>query len=71
MYIVQEIQTENGISTLLPAITKIDKNEAESAFHTICGSAAISSVDVHTVVIYDEHGNIIRREFYEHLDEAE
>lgn len=69
MYIIQEIQTNNGQSALVPATTKTDKNEAESVFHTILASAAISSVDVHTVIMYDEHGNVLRREFYEHLPE--
>ena len=69
MYIIQEIQTNKGVSSLLPAITKSDKNEAESAFHSVLSSAAISSVEVHTVVMYDEHGNILDRKFYEHIPE--
>ena len=67
MYIIQEIQTTSGSTALLPAITKADINEAESAFHSILASAAISSVGVHTVLLYDEHGAVLRREFYEHL----
>lgn len=66
MYIIQEIQTTNGSTALLPAIVKADRNEADSAFHSILASAAISSVGVHTVLLYDEHGNVLRREFYEH-----
>ena len=67
MYIIQEIQTTSGSTALLPAITKADRNEAESVFHSILASAAISSVGVHTVLLYDEHGTVLRREFYEHL----
>lgn len=67
MYIIQEIQTTSGSTALLPTITKADRNEAESAFHSILASAAISSVGVHTVLLYDEHGVVLRREFYEHL----
>ena len=70
MYIIQEIQTSNGTTALTPAITKNDLNQAESTFHSICASAAISAVNVHAVVILDEHGNTIRREYYEHLPEA-
>ena len=66
MYIIQEIQTTNGSTALLPAIVKADRNEADSAFHSILASAAISNVGVHTVLLYDEHGNVLRREFYEH-----
>lgn len=67
MYILQEIQTTNGNSALVPAQTFADKNAAESAFHMALGSAAISNVTVHAVVLLDEHGNVVRREFYEHL----
>ena len=69
MYILQEIQTNNGASALLPAITKSNKQEAESAWHSIMAAAAISSVQVHTVLMYDEHGNIELRGFYEHNSE--
>lgn len=68
MYILQEIQTTNNTTALVPARTYTDKNEAESAFHLALASAAISSVEVHTVMLYDEHGNILRREFYEHIE---
>ena len=69
MYIIQEIQTTGGQTALLPAVTYADRNEAESAFHLKLGSAAVSSVGVHTVLLFDEHGNVIRREYYEHAAE--
>ena len=69
MYIVQEIQTTGNQPALLPALTYADRNEAESSFHSKLASAAISSVPVHTVLMYDEHGSVIKREFYEHLPE--
>lgn len=69
MFIIQEIQTTGGQTALLPAVTFTDRNEAESAFHLKLGNAAISSVDVHTVLMFDEHGNVIRREYYEHAGE--
>lgn len=70
MYIIQEIQTNGNNTALLPAITKTDKNEMESTFHSILAAAAISSVEVHTVIVYDEHGNTIKRDYYEHLSEG-
>lgn len=70
MYIIQEIQTNNGQSALLPPITKEDKLGAESAFHSICAAAAISSVMVHTAIVYDEHGNVAMSKYYEHIPEA-
>lgn len=69
MYIIQEIQTNGTTSALTPAATYTERDQAESAFHMKCGSAAISSVNVHTVIMYDEHGNVLRREFYEHIPE--
>lgn len=71
MYIVQEIQTNNGQTALVPAATFTDRSEAESAYHMKLGAAAISAVQVHTVVMFDEHGNTIKREYYEHLSEGE
>lgn len=70
MYIIQEIQTNNGQTSLLPAITKEDKLAAESEWHTKMGYAAISDVQVHTVIMYDEHGNMIRNGYYEHIPEV-
>lgn len=66
MYIIQEIQTNGATSSLLPAVTKADRAEAESVWHSVMASAAISAVPVHTVILYDEHGNIIQRGYYEH-----
>lgn len=71
MLIIQEIQTNGGKTALLPAVTKDSRNDAESAYHMILSNAAISQVEVHTVLMYDEHGNTIRREYYEHPKEAE
>ena len=69
MYIIQEIQTNGTTSALSPAVTQTDREQAESAFHMKCGAAAISNVNVHTVLMFDEHGNVLRREFYEHVAE--
>ena len=69
MYIIQEIQTTDGVTALCPAITKEDRNEAESVWHTVCASAAISSIQIHTVKMYDEHGFDILVKFFEHHQE--
>ena len=71
MYILHEIQTTGNSTALVPAQTFTDKNQAESAYHTAMAAAAISNVTVHTVVLMDEHGNTVKREFYEHIAEAE
>lgn len=66
MLIIQEIQTNNGQSALTPALTYADQLAAEGAYHQLLASAAVSSVQIHAVVMFDEHGNQIKREFYEH-----
>lgn len=71
MYIIQEIQTTGGQTALVPAATFTDRNEAESNYHMKLGAAAISAVEVHTVVMFDEHGNTIKRDYYEHLSGGE
>ena len=55
-FIIQEIQTTDGVTALLPAIQKETRPEAESVFYTICGSACISTVPIHTVMTYSEEG---------------
>ena len=57
MYIIQEIQADHqNHVALLPAVTKETREEAESAFYMICGAAVISSVPVHTVMVYTHEG---------------
>jgi len=68
MYIIQEIQTENNVTALVPAVTEADRDEAESKFLLTCSYAVKSTVDIHTVIWYDEHGNVIDRKYYEHLE---
>lgn len=69
MYIIQEMQTTGGVTSLLEAETRTDHNEAESVFYLKVSYAATSTVEVHTVVLYDEHGNQLLRKFYEHFPE--
>lgn len=66
MYILHEMQTTANGTALVPTQTFADRNQAESAYHTTLAAAAISSVTVHAVVLMDEHGNTVKRDFYEH-----
>lgn len=56
MYILQEIQTTNGQTALLPAAVYDTRQAAESAFYMTCGAAVISEVEKHTVMVYTEEG---------------
>lgn len=71
MYIIQEIQTNGNQSALVPAAAFADRNQAESAYHTALAAAAVSAVQVHAVLMYDEHGSTIKRDYYEHLGDQE
>lgn len=73
MYIVQEIQTTNGSTTLVTPVQKATREEAESAFYVACGAAAISQVETHTVMVYTEEGFAIPElcKAFRHGDSAE
>lgn len=69
MYIIQEFQTNNSTTAVVPPAVYTDANQAESDYHMRLGAAAISSVELHTVAMYDEYGNLIKHEWYNHLTE--
>ncbi len=66
MFIIQEMQTSNNQTALCPAQTFTDRNQAESAYHTALAAAAVSKVQIHAVLMFDEHGTVIKRDYYEH-----
>mgnify|MGYP003290873479 CR=1 FL=1 len=68
-YIVIEIQAGESVSTIT---TQHDtRNEAESKFHQILFSAAVSSVPVHSAVLMTDEGFPLRNECYKHTVEPE
>lgn len=72
-YILQEIQTDGGTTALLPALDRATRPEIESAFYVTCGSAAISSVDVHTVAVFTYEGLFVPEltKTFKHDDEQD
>ena len=65
MYIVIELQkTENALSHL--ETTFENRDEAESKFHEVLKYAAISSIPIHSAVMLDDSGFLIRTESYPH-----
>jgi hypothetical protein len=66
MYIVLEIQTNNGTTSILPAQTFADSAHAEAAFHGILSFAAVSSVEKHGAVILNDDCQRVRSECYYH-----
>lgn len=71
MFIIQEVQTNGSQTALTPAVTFENRNQAESRFHSILSVAAVSSVEIHTVIMYDECGNSIKSDYYKHTTEPE
>lgn len=70
MYIVMEIQTnaEGQVATLINQYE--DEFAADSKFHQILASAAISDVPIHTAFILTDDGYAVRAESYKHTDES-
>lgn len=67
MYIILEIQTNNGSSSVVtPIQTTEQKNDAMSKYHGILTYAAVSSVQCHTVVVLNEQGVVVAKETYFH-----
>lgn len=69
MYLVIELQTNNGKMANL-AYAYDTQNEAESKFHSILSTAAVSSVEVHTAVVIDEQGCVLANGSYTHRKET-
>ena len=67
VYIIIEIQKmNNGSCTVVPPTTFTDQRLAEQAYHTALSHAAVSQVDVHSVVMLDDTGARIKGETYYH-----
>jgi hypothetical protein len=70
MYILVELQTtDSQTASIVTAYT--DRAAAEAAYHTILAAAVVSPVHYHTVMMVDERGNTIKKEFYRHIPEPE
>lgn len=68
MYILIEMQTNGNQTALVPPRTYSDRLQAESAYYSTLSAAAVSIVQVHTVVLLDEHGHVVKSDYYEHGD---
>lgn len=66
MYIVIEIQT-NADGTVGTIVNSYDSRlQAESKYHQILASAALSTVPVHAAVILTNEGRMVSFESYDH-----
>ena len=65
MYLVIEIQTQNGkVSTLNYQYDDI--HLAEQKYYLILSSAAVSTIDIHAAMIIDSKGTVLKNDYYEH-----
>ncbi len=67
-YVVVEIQTSSDgtVGNLVSAYD--DRNTAESAFHSILASAAVSDKPVHAAVLLTNDGVLRGAESYRHVE---
>ena len=71
VYIIIEIQKSNsGACAVVPPTTFTDQRLAEQAYHTALSYAAVSQVDVHSVVMLNDVGERLKGETYYHGGEA-
>lgn len=70
MYTVVEMQTNNGTTTALVSCYD-DINLAYQKYHQILSFAATSEVDIHSVTVLNEYGNVLKNEFYDHTLNAD
>lgn len=72
MFIVIEMQTNDGVTTVVtPIKTFTDINKAYEAYYQILSAAAVSSVPTHTAIILTERGDVVRVEHFEHVEAEE
>lgn len=69
MYIILEMQT-NGDQTACLVHTAAERQQAESIYHQVLASAAISQVEIHGAAMLTEYGFLLQREAYEHKQET-
>ncbi len=70
-YLVIEIQknADGAVGNFVWAYTSI--NEAESKFHSVLASAAISTIPVHSCALLNESGLCIKSQSYTHKAESD
>ena len=69
-YLVIEVQNfGSGIST--PTYAYDSENSANAKYHQILASAAISSLPVHSAIMFTDEGFFLRGECFKHEPEEE
>ena len=67
MFIIIEIQKANeGSAAVCPVLVFVDRDQAEASYHTKLAAAAVSSVNVHTVTMLTDTGELVKKETFYH-----
>ena len=66
MYTVIELQTNGGTTTALTPVTKTTRDDAEQEYHLKLSYAAVSQVEIHSVVLLNAEGKTLKSECYKH-----
>ena len=61
MYTVIEMQTMNGVTTALAPVTKDTAEEARQEFWGKASYAAVSQVEIHTVMVVNAEGQNLEK----------
>lgn len=69
-YVVIEMQKGNTLALTTPVV-KDTKAEAEQAYHQTLSYASVSTIPVHSVIMLDDEGNMVKAETYRHENQAE
>jgi len=65
MFIVSEIQTNNGTSAVLTDVFT-DESLANQKYYTILAYATVSDIDVHAAAMFNEYGGMLKNDCFIH-----
>ena len=66
MYIIMEVQVFPAGNISTPTYAYENLNSAESKYHSILSSAAVSSLPVHTAFMLTDGGQVLKSECFRH-----
>ena len=70
MYTVIELQTNGGVTTPLTTVFD-DENLAYQKFYQILSFVVVSDVEIHTAMVINEYGAVLRSDTYSHNTNSE
>lgn len=71
MYIIMEVQVFPAGNMSTPTYAYENLNSAESKYHAILSSAAVSSLPIHTAFMLTDTGQVLKSECFRHEIEPE